>query len=185
MTTAAKGPDVPGRAAKDRSTRRRRRLVVAATARTIATTALVVAIYYLVPMDRRLDAWTGAGLALGIAALAAIVAWQVRRIIRSEHPVAQAVEAIAFTVPLYVLLFAATYFLMARAQAAMFGPLTRTDAMYFSTTVFTTVGFGDITAKTQTARVVVTVQMMLDLVFLGLVVRLIVSAAKLGRQRHA
>ncbi len=57
--------------------------------------------------------------------------------------------------------------------------------MYFSSTVFTTVGFGDITAKTEAARLVVTVQMWLDLVFLGLVVRLVVNAVKFNQQRRA
>ncbi|MEV8034668.1 potassium channel family protein [Streptomyces sp. NPDC086182] len=173
------------RAFKDLSTWQRRRLVLVATVRTIATTALVVAIYYLVPLNRRGDAVTGAELALAGVALAVIVGWQIWQIIRSERPVAQAVEAIAFTVPLYILLFATTYLHMARAQPAAFDtPLTRTDAMYFSTTVFTTVGFGDITARTQAARVAVTLQMVLNLVFLGLVVRLITNAAKLGRQHH-
>jgi hypothetical protein len=62
-------------------------------------------------------------------------------------------------------------------------PLSRTDAMYFSATVFTTVGFGDIAAKSQAARIIVTFQMMLDLVIIGIVVRGVVSAIKTGRQR--
>ena len=62
--------------------------------------------------------------------------------------------------------------------------MTRTDAMYFSTTIFTTVGFGDITAKSQAARVVVTLQMFLDLVILGLVARLVVNAVSIGKQRR-
>ena len=71
-------------------------------------------------------------------------------------------------VPFYLLLFASTYFLMERASAANFTqPLTRTDALYFSVTVFTTVGFGDITAKSETARVVLIVQMIGDLALLG------------------
>jgi voltage-gated potassium channel len=63
--------------------------------------------------------------------------------------------------------------------------LTRIDSMYFSATVFTTVGFGDITAKGQGARVLVTIQMMLDLVVVGLVIRLVVNAVKVGRQRQS
>ena len=127
-----------------------------------------------------------AELALGVLVLVGIIVWQVRRIVGSDHPISRAVEALALSVPLYVLLFATTYFLMARANHATFGgPLSRTDAMYFSSTVFTTVGFGDITAKTEAARLVVTLQMWLDLVFLGLVVRLVVNAVKFNQQRRA
>jgi voltage-gated potassium channel len=166
--------------------RQRRRLVIIATVRTIATIGLVVALYFLLPMDHAADAGTVTELVLGALALVVVIAWQVRQIVRSKHPTVRGVEALAFTVPLYILLFATTYFLMAHAQAASFGEhLSRVDAMYFSTTVFTTVGFGDITARTQAARVLVTVQMFLDLLILGLVVRLIVNAVKLGQQRHA
>ena len=56
--------------------------------------------------------------------------------------------------------------------------------MYFSSTIFTTVGFGDITAKSEAARLVVTVQMWLNLLFLGLVVRLVVNAVKFNQQRR-
>lgn len=48
--------------------------------------------------------------------------------------------------------------------------------------VFSTVGFGDITAKTQAARLVVTGQMIADLVVLGLAIKVIVGAVRRGRQ---
>ena len=63
-------------------------------------------------------------------------------------------------------------------------PLTRTDALYFTVTVFSTVGFGDITAKTEAARLVVTGQMIADLVVIGLAVKVIVGAVKRGRQQQ-
>ena len=62
-------------------------------------------------------------------------------------------------------------------------PLSRTDAIYFTVTVFATVGFGDITAKTEVARLVVTGQMLGDLIVLGLGVRVLLSAVQRGRQR--
>jgi Ion channel len=81
------------------------------------------------------------------------------------------------------LLFAWAYFTMANASVASFNthPLTRTDSLYFTVTVFSTVGFGDIVAIDQTARVVVTVQMLLDLLFLGLVVRSFAGAVQRTR----
>lgn len=42
--------------------------------------------------------------------------------------------------------------------------------------MFSTVGFGDITAKTETARLVVTGQMIAALIFLGVGIKLIVGA---------
>jgi voltage-gated potassium channel len=80
---------------------------------------------------------------------------------------------------------AATYFLLERADSAYFSqPMTRTGALYFSMTVLSTVGFGDITAKTDAARLVVTAQMLFDLILLGFGARVFVGAVKLGRQRR-
>ncbi len=104
---------------------------------------------------------------------------------RSARPALQAIEALATTLPLFLLLFASAYFIMAGASPANFSmhPLTRTDALYFTVTVFSTVGFGDITAASQSARLVVIVQMLLDLLALGLVVRAFVSAVQSARQQ--
>jgi Ion channel len=52
----------------------------------------------------------------------------------------------------------------------------------FAVTVFSTVGFGDITAKTEAARLVVTGQMIADLVILGLAVKIILGAVSRRRQ---
>ena len=88
--------------------------------------------------------------------------------------------------PLGLVAFAATYFLTERANGAYFSqPLTRSSALYFSMTVFSTVGFGDITAKADPARLIVTAQMFFDLILLGFGARVFLGAVKLGRQRHA
>ena len=70
-------------------------------------------------------------------------------------------EALAVTVPLFLLLFAGTYFVLSVSGAGNFNQehLTRTDTLYFAVTIFSTVGFGDITATSTSARVVVIVQM--------------------------
>jgi len=117
--------------------------------------------------------------------LIGLVAFQVRSIIASPFPGLRAVEALATSVPLFLLLFAATYVVMTTISASNFSqPLTRTDALYFTVTVFATVGFGDITARTEAARLVVTGQMITDLIIIGLGLRIIVGAVKRGRQRR-
>ena len=52
-------------------------------------------------------------------------------------------------------------------------------------TIFSTVGFGDITAKTEGARLLVTAQMMLDLIILGFGVRIIANVVQRGRDHLA
>ena len=99
-------------------------------------------------------------------------------------------RALAITVPLFLLLFVADRFLMAQADAGNFerASLTRTGSLGFTITVFATVGFGDISATSQAGRVAVMVQMILDLVVLGLLVRVFLnprSSAENNRRRRA
>jgi len=113
------------------------------------------------------------------------VTFQVSWISRSRFPRLRAVEALAISLPLFLLLFSGTYVAMAAVSAGNFGQkLTHTDALYFTVTVFTTVGFGDITAKSEGARLLVTGQMVADLVILGIGARIILGAVTRGRQRQ-
>ena len=151
----------------------------------LIATVLVV-LYYVLPFDRGLDAETAVRLAASLLIFAGVMVWQVRSIASARYPGLRAVEALGLIVPLFLLIFASTYFLMERASAASFTePLTRTDALYFTVTVFATVGFGDIAAKSETARVVVTVQMLLDLAILGAGIRVLLGAVRIGRERQS
>lgn len=64
-------------------------------------------------------------------------------------------------------------------------PLTRSDALYFTITVFATVGFGDIHPVAETLRLVVAVQMLADLLLLGIVLQAILNAVRRGQERNA
>jgi len=153
--------------------------------RVVASIVVVTALYYLLPFDRSASGVAVTLLVAGLVVFVGLVAFQVRAIIASPFPGLRAIEALATSVPLFLVLFASSYFVMARLSPGSFSaPLTRTDALYFTVTVFSTVGFGDITAKTETARLVVTGQMIADLVILGLAIKAIVSAVRRGRQRR-
>ena len=162
---------------------RRRRLVGLAVFRSLVTTVVLVVLYYVLPLDHVKN--VPVTLTVGLVILAAVTVVQLRVISRSARPGLRAIEALATTLPLFLLLFASAYVIMAGASQANFSthPLTRTDGLYFAVTVFSTVGFGDITAASQSARLVVTVQMLLDLLALGLVVRAFVSAVQTARQQ--
>jgi ACR3 family arsenite efflux pump ArsB len=153
--------------------------------RATGSTVALVAIYYLLPLDHSSTGGAVTILVIGLAVLIGLVALQVRSILRSRLPGLRAIEALATSVPLFLLLFAIVYAVMAAISASNFGgPLTRTDALYFTVTVFSTVGFGDITAKTEAARLVVTSQMIADLLVIGLGLRVILGAVTRSRQQR-
>ncbi len=163
---------------------KRRRLIVQAVLRSFLFATVLVVLYYLLPLGRPLSADTTVRLLIGLLFFAGVMVWEVRRITRSRYPGVQAVAGLGLIVPLYLLLFASTYFLMERASAAAFTqPLTRTDALYFAVTVFSTVGFGDVAPKSEAARVVLTVQMLGDLAVLGAGIRILLGAVQRGRRQ--
>ena len=163
-----------------------RRLVLRALLRASLTAAVLVVLYYMLPMTGTLTGSAAAVLAVGLLVFAVVISWQIRAIMGSAYPGLRAVEALAAAIPLFLLVFAAVYLMIAGADAAAFSePLGKTDALYFTVTVFSTVGFGDITPRTELARIVTMVQMLGDLLVLGLIVRVMVGAVKAGIQRRA
>ncbi len=162
-----------------------RRLVLRALLRASLTAAVLVVLYYMLPMTGTLTGSAAAVLAVGLLVFAVVISWQIRAIMGSAYPGLRAVEALAAAIPLFLLVFAAVYLMIAGADAAAFSePLGKTDALYFTVTVFSTVGFGDITPRTELARIVTMVQMLGDLLVLGLIVRVMVGAVKAGIQRR-
>jgi voltage-gated potassium channel len=160
--------------------------VALALLRASLTATVLVVLYYTAPVSGAMDPSTIALLLAGLLLFAVVIGWQIRAILGSRYPGLRAVEALAFAIPLFLLLFALVYFKMADLQAQAFSEsLNRTDALYFTITVFSTVGFGDITPLTQPARVVTMVQMLGDLVVVGLVLRVMLGAVKAGRERRA
>ncbi|MGN8553385.1 UNVERIFIED_CONTAM: potassium channel family protein [Microbacterium sp. SLM126] len=167
----------------DRLSRSQRRRVVAwGILRALIAAVVLVFLYFVVPLE-----WFDAlppVMAIIVAAgvLVGVSVWQVLGIIRSEEPGLRAIEALAVIAPLYLLAFAAVYFLIGYNDPSSFTQeLTRMDALYFTVTVFATVGFGDIAAVSQSGRVIVTIQMVLNLILLGAGVRLLTMAVKHGR----
>jgi voltage-gated potassium channel len=154
--------------------------------RALVTSVLLVTAYYVLPFDHITDAGQIAVLVIGLAALVVLITVQVRAILRAAYPGARAIEALAMTTPLFLLLFASTYYLLGHTTPSDFSQrMTRTDALYFTMTTFTTTGFGDITATSEGARLIVTGQMLLDLLLLGFGVRVFVGAVRLGQEARA
>jgi hypothetical protein len=139
--------------------------------------------YFTAPLDRTWTPATAVALAAGLGLVGVIVVTQLRSVLRAPHPRLRAAGVLAFSSPLLLVLFATSYVLMSRD--AFSEQLTRIDAMYFTATVFATVGFGDIVPVSQSARTLVMIQIAVDLVYVGLFARALYEAARIGAQRRA
>jgi voltage-gated potassium channel len=164
----------------------RRRLVVRGLLRALAATTVLLALYFRGPFTQVQRMPVGLALGLALLALLLVSGWQLRAITRDAHPAVRAIEALAVTVPLFLLLFAASYFVLAQDDPSNFNTpaLTRVDSLYFTITTFATVGFGDIAATSENARLLVSGQIVLDLLVLGLGIRVFIGAVQRGRQRQ-
>ncbi len=154
------------------------------TALTGATALLTL--YYLAPIQESHES-AFVMVAAGVVIISLVLAHEIRAILRHDKPVSRALVSLAIVIPLFIVVFARIYLTMSRADPAAFGePLSRTGALYFTVTILSTVGFGDITPTTDQARIVVTTQMVADAILLVIAVRLIFrSASKRSTQVRA
>ena len=163
----------------------RHRLVAAALLRSAAAVTLLMVGYYLAPLDRPLDTGTLIMFLLALAIVGAVTAWQVRTILTSAIPRLRAIQTVAVGLPMLLLVFASVYVQIDTNRPNSFTEaLSRTDALYFTVTVFTTVGFGDIAPKSELARIITMTQMIMGLIVFGLVAKIVVGAVQTAVARR-
>jgi voltage-gated potassium channel len=161
--------------------RRRSRAIITTAIAVILAWIVLFGAYYLVPFDDLTGGESLIRLVFGIAAFIIVLAWELHGVKRAGIPGLRAIQALGVTIPLFLVVFAIVYLSMSQSATTHFSePLDHTGALYLVITVFSTVGFGDITPESGGARILVSIQMLLDLVVLGAVVRLLVNAAKSG-----
>ena len=157
----------------------RRRAVVRCAVTILLCWVIILGAFYVVPIGDKSSLRAFVRLGADIALIGAVFAWQIRRISTAELPELRAIEALGIVVVLFLVAFAGLYLGMSHQSPLNFTQrLDQTRALYFATTIFSTVGFGDITPRTDPARLVVSAQMLLDLAIIGAAVRLIFNAAK-------
>jgi len=153
--------------------------------RILLSESVLFAAYYLLPIRNKGQGSDVPWLLLEMAVFAVVVGIQVPAIVNAKYPILRAVEALGVLVPLYLLIFARVYLSNSIQHPGDFNEaLDNSTALYFTVTVFATVGFGDIVAVTKDMRLLVTAQMLLNLVVLGVVIRLLTSAARRGVARR-
>lgn len=158
------------------SRRQRSAVVLGAVTRLVLALAALVLLYAVAPLDSETSA-TVVGTMVGAAVVfVAVLVWQVRGLTRSRYPFLRVVHTMSVALGVFVLGFATVYLALSVADPATFTePLNKVSAVYFTVTVLATVGFGDITATTDGARLLVTAQMVLGLTFIAVVAKFLVG----------
>jgi voltage-gated potassium channel len=154
--------------------RSRTRVVITVIAQSLLSAAVLLALYYVMPTSASIAGRWACGIVfIGVAVI------ELRGVVKDPQPVARAVVAMARLLPLFIVLFAWVYVTMSVSDPGAFSePLTKSGSLYFTITVLSTVGFGDITPVTDGTRLIVSLQMICDLVVIGILVKLITGVAK-------
>lgn len=170
-----------GKVPDGRAAPRQRRLAqLRAWTQAIGATAVVIGLYYVIPL-RPQDLTGGQptlrwpGLIVGLVVVTSLVRLQVKRALRPERQLGEQLAALLTLVAMVAAGFAAFYYRLAEQFNAI---ETRTDALYFSMATLSTVGYGDIVATGQSARALVTVQMAFDLIIVTSAVTIVVGSLR-------
>lgn len=135
-------------------------------------------LYAWIPLEdehRWVSALVGVGTVLAIVPL---TVRRVRSVLVSERPVFEAVESLSDFLAMLIFGFSAVYTTINRNGDQFLGLSNRVDAVYFTVTTLSTVGFGDIVALGQTAKIAVTIQILFDLTFVVVAARVLAAAAR-------
>jgi hypothetical protein len=151
----------------------------------VLTVAAILVAYYVIPLDDLGRDGAVVRIVGGLALIVVVLGFQLRGIITADHPVGRTAQGFALVIPLVLVIFAGAYLSLAEYDADAFSEeLDHTGALYFAVTTATTVGYGDITADTDRARVLVMVQMLSNVFLLGVAVRLMLQGIKVNQSRR-
>jgi voltage-gated potassium channel len=165
---------------------RRRRLLTIAAIRSFASVVVLVTAYFLLPFTQLLNAKLIVEFATGVLLVIVVLTVQTLATLRSRYPLVRSIEAMATTIPLFLVVFSTTHYLINGLDPASYSePITRFDALYFTVTTFATVGFGDITPVSVPARFVTLIQVIGGVVLVGVVARVLINAARLREDRRS
>jgi voltage-gated potassium channel len=161
------------------------RAVVGTVLRSVASVVVLLVVYYAAPLDRALTPATGLVFVTALLLFGGAAALEIRGILKSVRPRLRAIRALAVGVPLLLVVFASAYCTVDAQQTGAFTEsLNRTDALYFTVTVFSTVGFGDIAAQSELARILVTLQMVMGLLTVGIIAKVVLGAVQVAERRR-
>lgn len=133
--------------------------------------------FYCVPIgDEEHPIWRWILFVVGLGLLIFLIAVQLRKQLAAGSDPGVRIRSLIILLYPVVTLFALTYYVIQIADPTQFTDLvTRTDSLYFTVITLGTVGYGDVHAVGQLARVVSMVQVVFDLVVIGALIAVATS----------
>jgi len=136
-----------------------------AVRRTAIPVVLIIAVYYVIPVEPGQTGALRALRAAGTVAGLAVVTWLILRQVSRHFAAPEDASLVHLLTALVggIAFFALVDYVVAVSSPHQFVDLrTKTDALYFALATLTTVGYGDVHASGQVARGIVTVQLVFD-----------------------
>ena len=137
---------------------------------------LILVVYFVAPVDTSTH-W--ANIARGFFSLLVFVGLAVGMVYQLRMHIddtSRRVDGLIVGIVLVVVVFSHAFYVMEKQDPSAFvGLVTRLDSLYFATTTLVTVGTGDVHAAGQTARALVLVQMVFNVVFVASTATLLTS----------
>jgi voltage-gated potassium channel len=117
--------------------------------------------------------------AIALIAYSSLIIAAIVRLYTSPRPLLEGVLFVIVLVAVLVLSYSWVYLSMSRSQPEAFSEvLDKQSAAYFTVTVLSTVGFGDIVPKLGAPRMVVTSQMIIGFTLFTLAIKVVTGSAK-------
>ena len=141
----------------------------------VGVSAISLLVYFVMPLDGDLgEVLAGSIIVVGTVALVPLSLRRARQVLVSDQPLLVAAQSLFSIISLLIVSFASVYYVLGTDhQGQISGVNTKIDSLYFTVTITSTVGFGDITATGQGARVVVAGHMIINFVLLAVAVRVL------------
>lgn len=154
--------------------------------RLTSTVGLILVVYFTVPVRLDDDEGLVTRSLITLAVLVALTAWTVLQLRRQAFGTPRNGDGLVAVVMVVIVVFALAYYVLEQQRPhELVGLRTRIDALYFAVSTLVTIGYGDVHAEGQTARALVLVQIVFNVVFVATAARLLSSRVRSAAERRA